>query len=141
MAEDRPIYAVIDTNVLVSALLASSDRSNPMRVILAILSGKIIPMYNSEIISEYREVLSRKKFPFTSGQIYDLLNYFMTFGIDCQRIDVNDEVFPDKDDRVVYEVRMSVEGSYLVTGNLRHFPYKPYVVTPAQMLEILQVHE
>jgi hypothetical protein len=33
---------------------------------------------------------------------------------------------------------MSKEDAYLVTGNIKHFPKKPIVVTPAEMLEILQ---
>ena len=27
--------------------------------------------------------------------------------------------------------------TFLVTGNLKHFPVKPFIVTPAQFLEIL----
>ena len=27
--------------------------------------------------------------------------------------------------------------AYLVTGNIKHFPAKPYVVTPRQMLDII----
>lgn len=33
---------------------------------------------------------------------------------------------------------MSVEDAYLVTGNIKHFPKKPFVVTPSQMVEILK---
>ena len=29
------------------------------------------------------------------------------------------------------------DDAYLVTGNLKHFPEKPFVVTPRQMLEII----
>ena len=29
------------------------------------------------------------------------------------------------------------EDAYLVTGNLRHFPVKSFVVTPRQMLDII----
>ena len=39
---------------------------------------------------------------------------------------------------VFYEVALSKEDAYLVTGNKKHFPQKPIVVTPAEMLEILQ---
>lgn len=46
----------------------------------------------------------------------------------------------DASDAVFYEVALSKEGSYLVTGNKRHFPQAPIVVTPAEMLEIL-AHE
>ena len=35
-------------------------------------------------------------------------------------------------------VALSKEDAYLVTGNTKHFPKKPIVVTPAEMLEILK---
>lgn len=50
----------------------------------------------------------------------------------------SEEYFPDKDDIVFYEVTMSVESAYLVTGNIKHFPKKSFVVTPSRMVEILQ---
>ena len=30
------------------------------------------------------------------------------------------------------------DNAYLVTGNIRHFPKEPFVVTPREMLEILE---
>ncbi len=36
------------------------------------------------------------------------------------------------------EGRKRLDNSYLVTGNLKHFPVKPYVVTPKEMLDIMQ---
>ncbi len=47
------------------------------------------------------------------------------------------EVFPDVSDAVFYGVALSKEGSYLVTGNKKHFPKAPIVVTPSEMMEIL----
>lgn len=44
---------------------------------------------------------------------------------------------PDEDDRVFYEVCLSKEDSFLVTGNLKHFPKEPQVITAAEMMEIL----
>lgn len=58
------IHAVIDTNVLVSVLLAKSEDSSVIKLIDAVLDGKIIPLFNNEIIAEYTEVLSRPKFKF-----------------------------------------------------------------------------
>ena len=58
------IRAVIDTNVLVSVLLSKSEESSVTKLIDAVLDGKIIPLYNSEIVAEYTEVLSRPKFKF-----------------------------------------------------------------------------
>lgn len=46
--------------------------------------------------------------------------------------------FPDPKDIVFYEVALSKEGSFLVTGNTKHFPKEPIVVTPAEMLEIIK---
>lgn len=63
---ENKIFAVIDTNVLVSALLTSEKQSNPLLVLKAITDEKIVPLFCDEILNEYREVLSRDKFPFTA---------------------------------------------------------------------------
>ena len=55
-------YAVVDTNVIVSALIAKNPDSPPRQVFRAMLSGDIIPLYHSDILDEYEEVLGRKKF-------------------------------------------------------------------------------
>ena len=47
------------------------------------------------------------------------------------------ENHPDPTDRVFYEVSLSVEDAYMVTNNKKHFPQKPQVVTPTEMLAIL----
>ena len=104
------IYVVIDTNVLVSALFTRKPDSATTKVVEFIVTGKITPLYNSEIMAEYQEVLSREHFHITEN---------------------------DESDRVFYEVALSKEDSFLVTGNLKHFPIDPRVVTPAQMLQIL----
>ena len=55
-------YAVLDTNVIVSAMLKTS--SVPGQVAAEALHGDIIPVLNDEIIAEYEDVLSRPKFRF-----------------------------------------------------------------------------
>lgn len=141
MREKEKVYAVIDTNVLVSSLLSATGASNPSRVIGAVISGAIVPLYNNEIIEEYRDVLSRDKFKFSPVLIDSLLSAFTEFGINTARKDAGDEIFPDEDDIVFYEVVLSVEDAYLVTGNTKHFPIKPFIVTPAQMVDILREKE
>ena len=52
-----------------------------------------------------------------------------------------DEVLPDPKDVVFYAVLMEKrkeEEAYLVTGNLKHFPARTYIVTPKEMLDIIQ---
>lgn len=51
------IYAVIDTNVLVSARISKNSQSSTVKVVSHMLNGSIKPVYNDEIIAEYTEVL------------------------------------------------------------------------------------
>ncbi len=100
------------------------------------LSGKIKPLYNDEILDEYFDVLNRSKFHLSEIRIIELLNFFKENGINTSRFPFDGDM-PDEDDRVFYEVSLSEEDSFLVTGNLKHFPKTPKVITAAQMMEIL----
>ena len=92
------LYAVLDTNVLVSAVLAAEKgkSSPPWEVLEFVFAGNVIQV---------------------------------------------NENFPDKDDAVFFEVAMGAkeehDDSYLVTGNMKHFPRNPIVVTPAQFICLL----
>ena len=131
------VYAVIDTNVLISALISAHSDSSTVIIRNKIADGEIIPLFNAEIIDEYRVVLSRPKFHFPDELVDAVLAMVIETGISLDRTK-SDEVFPDPKDIVFYEVALSKEGSYLVTGNTKHFPKTPIVVTPAEMLEILK---
>ncbi len=134
----KQYYAVVDTNVLVSALLASlkNRATPPLQIIDCLLDETIIPVYNDEILSEYREVLHRKKFDFSDDAIDNLMNAIISLGVYSDRIPATDEC-DDPKDIVFYEVTLSLDDAYLITGNIKHFPSKPFVVTPTQMLEIV----
>ena len=131
------IKAVIDTNVIVSAYITKNLEAATSKVWEAVLQCKLKPIYNDEILSEYSEVLHREKFGIPEHLIKWAIDKIVTNGIRGERI-LSDEFFPDSKDVVFYEVAMSKEDAYLVTGNTKHFPKKPIVVTPAEMLEILQ---
>ena len=130
-------YAVIDTNVLVSA--AMKPESVPGQVLELVLDGVIVPILNKTIIKEYRDVLLRPKFDFPEQIVKDFLNEIDGRGIyvDAEHTDIE---LPDPKDVVFYEVVMDVrkeEDAYLVTGNIKHFPEKPFIVTPRQMIDII----
>ena len=131
------IYAVIDTNVLVSALLSKSKESTISRLLSYLWNDELVPLYNAEIIDEYKEVLSRDHFHFNSKLMDALIDGIKRHGIESSRVPF-DEPMLDEDDRVFYEVTLSKDDAYLVTGNQKHFPKTPIVVTPAEMLEILE---
>jgi len=135
--ERNKIYAVIDTNVLVSALLPHQGVTNPSVVLGAIMNERIIPVFNSEILGEYLEVLTREKFHFQRTSVETVVNHIKQIGLELDRTRSWEGVFPDPKDIVFYEVTLSKDDAYLVTGNIKHFPKKPFVVTPAEMVEIL----
>ena len=130
------IHAVIDTNVLVSALLTSKTDTATVQVLEAIMNGQIIPLYNEEIISEYEIVLNREAFHFSEEKVDLYINAIIQKGLLASRIP-SDLDFPDADDAVFYEVALSKEDAYVITGNLKHFPKTLIVVTPAEMIAIL----
>ena len=136
------LYAVLDTNVLVSAVLAAErgKSSPPWEVLEFVFAGNVIPVYTEEILQEYREVLHRRKFKFDGKVVDKLVSEIKRIGISQQNLEVNED-FPDKDDAVFFEVAMGAkeehDDSYLVTGNMKHFPRNPIVVTPAQFICLL----
>lgn len=127
------IYVVIDTNVWVSALLTHNETSPTERIFKLLFNGDIIALYNEEIMAEYEEVLSRKKFNFPQKDIDEILDYIKQNGIREDRTPFI-EAMPDEDDRVFLEISLSREDSFLVTGNLKHYPKLPEVVTPAEFI-------
>ncbi|MBO4819518.1 MAG: putative toxin-antitoxin system toxin component, PIN family [Firmicutes bacterium] len=130
-------YAVMDTNVLVSSMLKKD--SIPGRLLDYVLEGEIILLLNNEILNEYKEVLLRNEFGFEETDINELIVIIREKGIFLDRTRT-DEVFSDADDIVFYEIVLTgrkTTDAYLVTGNLKHFPVKPFVVTPKEMLSII----
>ena len=131
------IYAVIDTNVFVSAYMTHNLESATSKVVRSLFDGKITLLYNEEIITEYQEVMSRPHLRISLNERVELLDFIRQKGSLTERTKF-DELFIDEEDRVFYEVSLSEEDSFLVTGNLKHFPADPRVVTPAQMLQIIE---
>ena len=130
-------YAVLNTNVLVSALLKTG--SVPGQVLAEALEGDIIPVLNDEIIAEYKDVLSRPKFHFDRRAVRVFMDELKRRGVYADAGEIDDAI-PDPKDVVFYAVLMEKrreEDAWLVTGNLRHFPMRTYIVTPREMLDIM----
>lgn len=132
-------YAVIDTNVLVSALISKNSDAATVQVIIRMFSGEIVPIYSKEIIREYYEVLNRKKIGFKSAMVKYILLAMEKYGLLIEPSPTG-IILPDIKDLPFYEVVMEKQddSAYLVTGNIKHFPTKKFIVTPRQMLDILE---
>ena len=130
-------YAVIDTNVLVSAMLRWE--SIPGSILELVFSDVITPVLNEKILSEYREVLNRPKFHFTEDIVEDIISDIEERALYVCEEHLNIEL-PDEKDRVFYEVTMEkrkTDETYLTTGNIKHFPSETFIVTPREFLGII----
>ena len=132
-------FVVIDTNVLVSGLLGRNSSSPTVGILNHLLTSKevITPLYCEEIFQEYENVLHREKFNFDQDEVEEVLKRIRDIGISSPRI-LSKISLPDLKDVVFYEVALSKEESFLVTGNIKHFPEVDFVVTPAEMMSIIE---
>ena len=131
-------FVVVDTNVLVSALITRTETSPTVKILKLISENKIIPVYSADIVKEYREVLRRSKFKLSEEIIVKLLNDIVSHGFEVKDfVEVNEKI-PDPKDVVFYAVTLSAEDkdAFLVTGNGKHFPVKPFIVTPAELVNL-----
>ena len=123
---------VLDTNVLVSALLTRDG--NPAKIYKMFLTGILKLVYCTEILEEYQEILCRPhlKIPPTDAAI--VLSAIRQYG---EEIRVEPSIVPmlDEDDRIFYDTSKNSK-AYLITGNKKHFPSEPLVLTPAEFLNI-----
>lgn len=125
---------VLDTNVLVSALL--SPEGPPAGILSFFLNGHVVLLYDNRLIAEYRAVLLRPKFGFPAELVDHLLEYIRFRGEFVAAEPVAD-ILPDPDDRKFLEVARGGRADFLVTGNSAHFPSGPPVTTPAGCLRRL----
>lgn len=135
-------YAVIDTNVLLSALLSKKEDSATVKVLDAVFDGKIIPLYHQDMLSEYNDVLHREKFHLQEESILKILEAIRQYGLEVFPQPTG-EILIDMDDLVFYEVAMEKRDNdaYLVTGNQKHYPIRDFIVTPAEMITIIETPE
>ena len=133
-------YSVIDTNVLVSAMLRWD--SVPGKIMEHAFIGDIFPLLNERIIEEYINVLERPKFGFDKKEIHVLIESLIKRGVFVDP-DVIIEKLPDPKDEIFYEIVMEkrkYQEAYLITGNKKHFPNEGFVVTPREMFSIMEMN-
>ncbi len=133
------VFAVIDTNVLLSALLSKREDSATVKVLDAVFDGRITPLYHQDILEEYNEVLHREKFHLKEELIRKVLDAVRQYGAEVFPQPTG-EILIDMDDLVFYEVAMEKreDDAYLVTGNQKHYPVKDFIVTPAELMAIIE---
>ena len=126
--------AVIDTNVIVSALLTPSGPS--ARILALVLSGTITIVYDNKILPEYIDVLNREKLKINKEWINLVIDFISKEG-EFIMASPQAAKFDDEDDRVFYELYKTGGIDYLIIGTARHFPREKGIVSPGKFLEKL----
>lgn len=123
------MIAVLDTNVLVSALWTPNGKA--AYIVNQVIAGKLKPCHDYRIMAEYREVLMRPKFKFKKWQVDALLEVIEKDGNSVIPTPLLEVQFIDETDRVFYEVAKYCKAP-LVTGNLKHYPQDESIKTVAE---------
>ena len=122
---------VLDTNVLVSALMTPSG--NPAKVHKMFLAEELTLVYSEEILAEYEDVLFRPRLRIPTDDADAVLEAIRQCG-DLVTPNPSTDSMPDEDDRIFYDAAKCT-GAYLVTGNSRHYPSEPFILTPTEFLD------
>ena len=128
------IYAVIDTNVIVSSLLTRNHDSATARVMNAVYEGKVMPLVCGEILGDYEEVLHRAQLKLDPAKCDYILSLIRDQAEPMHPVHT-DASMPDEDDRIFFEIALAgqdVFDSHLVTGNLKDYPKADFVVSPSE---------
>jgi uncharacterized protein len=132
------IRVVLDTNILVSALL--QPQGVPARTFLISLAGITAQLcVSGDIYAEYEEVLRRAKFNRSEAVIEAALRAIRQHGF-WVRPSEKVHACSDADDNIFLECAQAARAHYVVTGNLKHFPAKwadTQIVTARQFLDAM----
>lgn len=121
---------VLDTNILVSALI--SPKGNAAVILGMTADAFLQPVYCGKILDEYEEVLTRPRFGFSRQLINEALDLFRIFGVPVDPVK-SDFPISDESNRIFYDTVVA-GAAKLITGNLKHYPEKAFIVSPAAFL-------
>jgi putative PIN family toxin of toxin-antitoxin system len=124
---------ILDTNVLVSALLSPSGL--PARILNLVLDGSITIVYDNNILTEYADVLNREKFEIDKELIGFIIDFITKEG-DFRTTGRQTVLLHDEDDTMFYELYKNGGVDFLITGNIKHFPHEKGIVTPRKFIEM-----
>jgi len=129
------IRVVIDTNILVSALLTSGGL--PEAVITLATSGEVQWFASESVLAEYEDVLKRPRLAIDSDKAADAIARIRAI-VSIVSPTVRVAAARDPDDNHFLECAEAAQADYLVTGNIRHFPEvwkETRTVTPREFLD------
>jgi putative PIN family toxin of toxin-antitoxin system len=121
---------VIDTNVLISSII--EPKGKPAEIMNLCFSETLQFFYTAGIFDEYKRVLSYKRLNIKVETQAAILAAIKEAGILVNPA-ASDIPFPDDTDRVFYDTALESD-AVLITGNKKHFPDEPFIVSPTEFL-------
>jgi len=140
MGKIKVVPVVIDTNVVVSALLFGGV---PGEIVIQWKTGIIQPKTSKEIVDEYIRVLAYPKFDLTKEEInfllyHEILTYFDVVTVKSRRPIVKEDPSDDKFIRCAQAAKARI----IISGDQHLLKLKSYgkirILTPAQFLKEMQ---
>ncbi|HEV2964619.1 MAG TPA: putative toxin-antitoxin system toxin component, PIN family [Candidatus Angelobacter sp.] len=131
------IQVVLDTNIVVSALLRSGSLPEAA---FNLAMDRVVQLSVSEsILTEYEDVLRRSKLRIHPDKVTLTLKRIREVSL-LIRPAVSVTVCSDPDDNIFLECSEAAQANYLVTGNVRHFPdvwATTQIVTPREFFQVI----
>jgi uncharacterized protein len=134
------LKVVLDTNVLVSALLKPD--STPELVLSLILEKQVVLCVSEPIAAEYEEVLRRPKFRgLDRNKVASFLARLKAQARCFAPQSHLDIIETDPEDNKFLECAQEAKADFLITGNTKHFPFQKFhktrTVSPAEFLAVV----
>ena len=113
------MHAVVDTNILVSALLR--PEGHPARVMAAVMRGELVPVFSASCFAEYEQVLRRPRLRLEAAKVDAALAALRAVGVEVPDAPLPPADLPDPDDWPFIASALAA-GCPVITGNARDFP-------------------
>lgn len=134
---ETKVFAVIDTDVILSALLVNESSLNLLDLVE---SNNIVPIFDKNMLEEYYNILNSKRFGLDKQDVYDTLFTIVDKGIMLNDIEKTKEALKDVKEVPFLEVKESTEefSSYLITGNIDRYPLSSSTVSSKDVISIME---
>ncbi len=135
------MLAVLDSNILVAALMSRRGASNEL--LRRVAGGELEIAVSTALVLEYDDVLHRPGLipDYSHGEIDDFLDSICAVAREAFIYFRWRPFLPDPGDDLVFECALAAGASHLVTHNLKDFPdldrFGLSVVTPGDILQNL----
>jgi putative PIN family toxin of toxin-antitoxin system len=140
----KPPLIVVDTNVIVSALITGQSQSPTCLILDGMLAGRFPFLLSTELLSEYRRVLFRptiqKLHGLDEGEVDTILTEIVVNGIMRETPKISQKA-PEKGDDHLWALISTQPETILVTGDkqlIENPPNFTKVLSPRGFIELLE---